>query len=259
MTDGETESNTHHWRRLNIQNRCCRTYQQWQKCQGGRSHHRTAEGGRSFLHWSFPPWRPWRGSQEAREHFHPEEDDGLKEGWTSIECQPFFCVHALTLMLVSLPTGRPLRDVGVSFLINGSFLISSLSKVSSVSLHSGRGDRDSWWCWSKCGRWSSSIEMILWRCPLFWGMQVVWDSLLVRFCLAELVVCSSSSLPIGTNIQTQNIVTNLSKYLRKSLVVHLVRTSGFGCFGVLVEGFCLKTGVFFGVCSRIQNEMQALF
>lgn len=73
----ERPSHTH-WSRLDIQNRCCRTYQQWQKCQGGKSHHRTAEGGRSFLRWSFPPWRPWRGGQEVREHFHPEEDDGIE-------------------------------------------------------------------------------------------------------------------------------------------------------------------------------------
>lgn len=133
--------------------------------------------------------------------------------------QPVLYVHMLTLMLVSLPTGRPLRDVGISFLVNES-TFSSLSEVSSVSLHSRRGDRASWSLCSKCGRWSSSMEMILWRCPLFWEMQVVWDNLLSRFCLTELAICSSSSLMKRSIIYTQTIVTDLylaSQRIREKL------------------------------------------
>lgn len=86
---------------------------------------------------------------------------------------------------------------------------------------------------------------------------MVWDNLLSRFCLTELAICSSSSLMIRSIIHTQTIVTVL--YLASWLVVYLVRTSAFVPFGVMIKGFCFKTGVFFGVCSRIQNEMQALY
>lgn len=82
-----------------------------------------------------------------------------------------------------------------------------------------------------------------------------WDNFLARFCLAELKVCSSSSLPIGSDIYTHTIVTDL--YWQDKIPVYLVRTSAFVCCGELIEGFCVKTGVFFGVCNRIQNETQA--
>lgn len=83
-----------------------------------------------------------------------------------------------------------------------------------------------------------------------------WDNFSAEFCLAGLMVCSSSSLPIGSNIYTQAIVIDL--YWQDKIPVYLVRTSAFMCFGVLTEDSCIKTGVFFGVCSRIQNETQTL-
>lgn len=74
---------THDYRRLNVQNRCCHTYRLWHRCRGGRNHHRIAEGGRSFLHWSFLPGQSWRGGQDVREHFHPKEARGRFWGSSS--------------------------------------------------------------------------------------------------------------------------------------------------------------------------------
>lgn len=107
----------------------------------------------------------------------------------------------LTFMLVSLPTGWPLGDVGVSHCSTLPFacfcgnddtwgyislitksMLSSLSETSSCSSASETGI----WAWqsfSKWGRWSSSIEMILRRWPLSSDGQDGWHDQLATFCL----------------------------------------------------------------------------
>lgn len=70
------------------------------------------------------------------------------------------------------------------------------------------------------------------------------------------MVCSSSSLPVESNVYIQTTVTDL--YWHEKIAAYLARTSVFERCGGLVEGSCVKSGVFFGVCSRIQNETQAL-
>lgn len=161
--------------------------------------------------------------------------------YSIITCSISLDVHMLTFMLVSLPTGWPLGDVGVSLFSTFPFdcccwtedahgkislitksTFSSLSESSSASLHSWRGLWAWQSFWSKCGRWSSSMEMILWRCPLVSAGRDGWHDPLARFCFTELEGrSSSSSLQIQSNKAYSTHLTKQTKACTANSVAYV--------------------------------------
>lgn len=146
----------------------------------------------------------------------------------------------LTCMLVSLPTGCTLGDVGISLSSTSpsdfccwaedarrqislitKFISSSFSEASSPSLHSCSGLWTWQSFWSKYGRWSSSMEMILGRCPLVSARLKRWPEPLARFCLTELGVSSSSSSLV---IQS-TIIAHTTVLMGTTQIQHRNRTS----------------------------------
>lgn len=118
-------------------------------------------------------------------------------------------LHLLTFMLVSLPTGWTLGDVGIELSStlstdccwragNVRWQISLIAKSAFSSEYSSPSVHfwSRFWAWepfSKWGRWSSSIEMILRRCPLASAVKDDWYVPLMKVCLLEMEVSSSSS------------------------------------------------------------------